>query len=96
MTTDPITQAREALARLIWDCDHLDRAVLFDAEKIADAILAEFRLVRRGAPAVTDEMVERATHAAYMAGLGSYLNMFALEPKIRAALEAALSTERSE
>ena len=37
-----VTPSREDVARAIWDCTDLNRAVLEDCEEIADAVLALF------------------------------------------------------
>jgi GH24 family phage-related lysozyme (muramidase) len=65
-----------------FDCHDAEFAREFDAW-----LEAHDREVRQ--TPITDEQVAAATSAAYMAGLGAYQNMVALEPKIRAALEAA-------
>lgn len=54
---------RGALARIIWNADDLDRAVLADAEAIADRILAAgFRRTVQGEPSDDGHLITDCEH----------------------------------
>ena len=68
-----VTPSREDVARAIWDCTDLNRAVLEDCEEIADAVLALFngkteQEVRAEVAAEMDRLLESEWQSGWRAG----------------------------
>nr|WP_278101183.1 hypothetical protein [Microbacterium proteolyticum] len=65
LSSPPTDDVREALARVIWECDHHERAVLADCRGIAEVILADPRFEVRLRGTVTEPTeVKRAETSA--------------------------------